>query len=173
MKREFLIGATVALFFSLLGCRNGSDRLQAGKEDETPLLSTYEMEVQLREHYEAVEQEIKQNYGIRDQKKVDQMMQVLIDDGALPLPYVFKRDAAGLDISYLSYVAYKDYRARTPIDTTRITTVYMDSLEKSLESIEKTLDSLDSLDNIDRIQTVDFDSLQISLDSLRTILEKP
>ena len=144
MKGKLLIGASVAVIF-LFGCRNSSNRLQVGTADDTLLLSTWEMEIQLKDNYEAVERDYRQNYGVRDQNQINQMMQMHIDDGELPIPYVFKRDAAGLKIEYLSYVAYKAYRARIPIDTTKVMTIYIDSLQKSLDSVHKRHDSLQNI----------------------------
>jgi len=128
MKRKLLIGVSAALIF-LLGCRNSRVETAA----DASLVKSWEAEVQLKAGYESVEQDIKQNYGVRDQNKVDQMMQILIDEGELPVPYVLKRVGTGLKMEYLSYAAYKDYRARTPIDTTEIFIFHFDSLGNIIE----------------------------------------
>ena len=121
----------IFIFYSV-GCKKGVTQVRDSAADG-PLVKLWESEVQLKENYDLVEEEFKQNHGLHDQDKVDLAMQILIDDGHLPVPFIVRRDSAGLTMEYLSYAAYKDYRARIPIDTTSIMIIYFDSLGNQVE----------------------------------------
>ncbi len=140
MKTFVLSGLllTFSLLLSSISC-NRQDRDHSSEKEKGKLVELSQMEVELKSYYQKVEEDLRTNHGIRDQKKIDIMMQIFIDDGDVDAPFILETKGGIPHMTYVSYSEYKKYHS-TPhlIDTVKTFSISFDSLGriKNSDTIE-------------------------------------
>lgn len=104
-----------------LGCKKHDTIDSAnlsGLTRENELETRRMMENDLRMLYDSCEILLRAD-GVQDQHKIDVIMQLMIDGGDLASPYIFENGSD--EPKFVTYIEYKTYRSKHPLDTTRVT----------------------------------------------------
>lgn len=117
------------LIFICLSC-HGRHREESVKRESVKLVDLNQLQLELKRYYEKVEENLRESRGIEDQKEIDIMMQLFIDEGDIDAPFIVDGNDGLPRVKYVSYLEYKRYYSTQGFDTTKEFYISFDSLGK-------------------------------------------
>lgn len=115
----FYLFQFIISFSLVLGC-NQKDIDKNEKTEDFKVLPLREVEIEMKKRFQTLEESLRVEDGIKDQKKIDAIIQLLINDGHMETPFIVQKADSTSNIIYVSYLEYKDYRSEHPIDTSDV-----------------------------------------------------
>lgn len=109
MKRDRNLYLLIFLWTLLGGssCQKSSDN-DLSVNDAT-YIDINSLETELHRYYMRIEDTLRYTLNLTEQKEIDDMMQILIDEGDVDVPFILEKENGLPKLKYVDYLEFKDY----------------------------------------------------------------